>query len=257
MQNYRAVNRHTVFGTSMSASGLTITQSGGENGYYLRCTGGQYGVPHGVNVGNHSSIQDLFAQGTDLTLEYWGRIYDVSPFGYSGVWTKMAAWQQDGWEIMEPSRLVFWRLLSVWSNAVNNLSQIVGSRQPLNTWFHWAACWQNSSGQLFGYTNGIRGSASMPNGTYISDVGADMKFLADEAGQHGAFDIAWARISNVQRYWIGGPTPPALDSPPAVDANTIEQWNFNEGSGTSTAAEVNSANDGTIVDPNYLVWQAL
>ena len=63
--------------------------------------------------------------------------------------------------------------------------------------------------------------------------------------------MGWARISDSVRYTTSF-TPIARDAPPASDANTIEPWNLDEGSGTTAAAQVASpTNDGTIANGSW------
>jgi len=95
-------------------------------------------------------------------------------------------------------------------------------------------------------------------GAVVSGAAYDL-IIGDRVGTGSSAPdglIAWARISNNDRYDAATPTnftPPAKDVPPEIDANTVEQWNFNEGSGSNTAAEVSSpTNDGTITDCTWV-----
>ncbi|RLC98173.1 MAG: hypothetical protein DRI46_11810 [Chloroflexi bacterium] len=63
--------------------------------------------------------------------------------------------------------------------------------------------------------------------------------------------VAWVRGSRTNRYTASF-TPAAKDDPPPIDANTIEQWNMNEGSGSTAAAMLNPLNNGAITDGSWI-----
>lgn len=126
------------------------------------------------------------------------------------------------------------------------------------TWHHVAFTWNDATA---GYPS-IWIDGTLDNGGGTVDRNGAIK--TDAAinlihGMYGAgqltFDggMAWIRISNSIRY--SAPfTPAANNAPPAIDGNTVEQWNLNEGSGATAAAEVNSSNNGTITNG---AWGAL
>lgn len=76
-------------------------------------------------------------------------------------------------------------------------------------------------------------------GLIVSD--ASVNFIIGNRSATGQpFDgkIAWCRLSNTIRY--NSPfVPPPLTNPPAVDGNTVEQWNFTDCAGASVTASVN------------------
>jgi hypothetical protein len=92
------------------------------------------------------------------------------------------------------------------------------------------------------------------DGLVLTDSGVSLGIgnRLSDSGRTWDGGIAWVRISNIVRY-TSGFTPPAKDSPPATDANTVEQWNFNDGSGSTAEAEESSpTNDGTITDGSWI-----
>ena len=87
----------------------------------------------------------------------------------------------------------------------------------------------------------------------ISDASEDL-IIGDRVGIGGSVPdgaMAWARISDNVRYTVGvGFTPPEIDQPPEVDANTVALWRMDEGSGTAVSDETGN-NDGTLSNGSW------
>lgn len=92
-------------------------------------------------------------------------------------------------------------------------------------------------------------------GAIVTDINEDL-YLGNQSSNDRTFDgfFGWSRISDNDRHNHGSDfTPPARDAPPSVDVNTIEQWNTDEGLGTTLTASVNSpANDGTMTNITWV-----
>lgn len=88
-------------------------------------------------------------------------------------------------------------------------------------------------------------------GTYADENAANLYHgrIPNIAAQHWPGSLGWQRISDSDRFDGATPTnftPPARIGPPAIDNDTVEQWNYTEGTGTALAASVDSGNNGTI-----------
>lgn len=84
---------------------------------------------------------------------------------------------------------------------------------------------------------------------YAADAAQSLKMgvISNIAAQYWSGDMGWTRVSDNSRYTPGVDfTAPARDAYPTVDGNTVEQWNFDDGSGTTLTASVSSNNNGTI-----------
>ena len=88
-------------------------------------------------------------------------------------------------------------------------------------------------------------------GNYVSDA-AQILFIGKQSGSAlGKFNGAIGRVRLSDNDRLGASTgnpfvPPSRVNHPAADGNTVEQWNFVDGAGTTLTAIVNGANDGTI-----------
>jgi hypothetical protein len=85
-------------------------------------------------------------------------------------------------------------------------------------------------------------------GNLVSDAACNLHFGWTAAPLDAK--IYWARLSNTLRY-TDTFTPPSRLVPPDADDNTIEQWNFEEGQGTTLAALVSANNNGTLQAANW------
>lgn len=85
------------------------------------------------------------------------------------------------------------------------------------------------------------------DGVIVTDA-AQTLYMGANADVSRAIEgaIAWARLSDIVRY-TSTFVPPSPSDPPAVDANTVLQYNFGEGGGTTLDNEEGTAaRDGTI-----------
>ena len=90
----------------------------------------------------------------------------------------------------------------------------------------------------------VTGTQTAGVGAVSSDSGTPLKMRGSSLG--------WCRISNNARYTVGTDFVPSR-TPPAIDANTVGQWNMSEGSGTTVDnAEGTAARDGTITNGTWI-----
>ena len=213
--------------------------STGETQYYLTFDGSS----SSVDCGSDNSLDDLHDNA--LTVEAWVRFDIVSSI--QGVVTKREG-SQVGWAFYLDSsnnRM----LAKIYSSGDDGETVSSINSISTSTWYHVAFTYDDATYTeprvwLDGVedTNIIRAKTGTVNSdaTQKLFIGA---FSASSLRLNG--DIAWVRVSDNIRYTTGF-TPDAKDAPPVVDGNTVEQWNLNDGSGTTADAEVSANNDGTI-----------
>ena len=230
----------------MAASGV-----GGVSGQYYLAFNGSSTI---VNCGSDASLDDL--HDAAMTVEMWVKMATFGDNNYAYLAAKVPdPFAPEGW--------LFGALSTKGIQAAVYCASFAGVSQSGtddftndDTWHHVAMTWDNAS---YNYPrlwiDGVEPSyLSTQNrvGVIESDAANVLKIgnrLAGDRELDGG--IAWVRISDIVRYTAGF-TPDAKDSPPASDANTVEQWNFNEGSGATAAAEESSpTNDGTISNGSW------
>lgn len=107
------------------------------------------------------------------------------------------------------------------------------------------------------YVNGVlKNESGAAVGAYATDAAANLEFGKRTGwigSQYYNGILGWVRLSNSIRYAPAGFTPPSLM--PSADANTVEQWAMNEGSGTTITATVSApTNNGTLANGSWLVF---
>lgn len=202
------------------------------------------GTTSGIDCGNHASLQDI--PNGDFTAEAW--VYrDVYTEPFSFVVGK-AYINVGGWAIT--SRYSAYQLA-----GLITLSTTTAEKNIIPTayvWQHIALTWDISTltEQLF--IDGVSQGTAVGSGSYVSDAAYNLKIGQDQQyGRSWNGYIAGVRLSNVIRYTTTF-IPYPKDNPPAVDSNTIEQWNLNDGSGSIAVAEVNSLNDGVLTNCSWI-----
>ena len=233
----------------MAASGVSV---GGAAQYSIDFNA----TTTSVNAGSDASLDDLHDDA--ITVEAWINVDSWGEGGAVGyVVSKGNTVPAAGWILYLYSVATGVGFIVRTASAPAEGKSGTGAFSPDSAWHHIAGTWDDAT-----YTNPriwIDGteqtnSTVARNGAIVTDASLDV-IIGQKVG--GAFtidgEIAWVRISDNIRY-TGGFTPDAKDAPPAVDGNTVEQWNFNDGAGVTAAAEVNGSNDGTITDGS---WTAL
>lgn len=218
--------------------------------------GGQYALSFNgsssyVSCGSDSSLDDLISAA--FTVEAWTYL-DAALYGVFV--SKSSGWAGNGWELINNWNQNSSYAFRAKTDAGVEIDANTATSETglLTSWVHLAATYDDDGdriARLFvnGGTPYVDSSAA--TGTLVSDASSNL--VMGRVGSTNYLDgmIAWVRISNNIRYTTTF-TPPAKDAPPEIDANTVEQWNFNDGAGTTLTAEVNSANNGTITDGSWV-----
>lgn len=213
------------------------------------------GLTSSVDCGSDASLDNLPAG--DFTVEAWVRAPAMSAQNDPGIVSKSNSWKL-GRRFDDGTSFTFY---------VYGDDDTMGIRSGVDTlvpdtWHHVAATWESSTKTGAIYVDGIysiaiinSNPASMSN---LNDDSSNPLFIGrSPSSREWDGDIAWVRISDNIRY-TSDFTPPAKDAPPATDANTVEQWNLNDGSGTTAVAEVSASNNGTITDGEWpAVWEVV
>jgi len=210
-----------------------------------------------VACGSDASLDNI-PSGAEFTCEFWVN-WTGGEDDYPGFIAKLTG-GDDGWFIY--GRVSTDRIGASVNCATTKAAAHKESTGILNTGWHHIAVYYNDTGDRKPYI-AIDGawvsSYSLQRAgidAYVSDAVYTLKIGRSRITRHVEAAIGWVRISDNDRYSHEVDfTPPARDAPPAVDGNTIEQWNADEGSGTTLTASVNSpVNDGTMTD---VLWRKL
>ena len=212
--------------------------------YYLSFNG----TTSFVDVGTDSSLEDL--ADAAMTVEAW--IY-LDSLSTCYIASKRSTGGVGGWALYYNNSAG--NGIQAWIDcSIADANSKYGSLLSISTWYHIAFTWDDASYTIPRlWVNGVESSNSVAarNGAIVTDVGNNLniaRYNGDSLYVPG--DIAWVRISDTVR-WTSDFTPAAKDAPPTIDGNTVEQWNFNDGSGATATAEVDGNNDGTITDYDW------
>jgi len=195
-----------------------------------------------VNCGSGATLDDLHDNA--FTAECWVRVASTGSTSEAPILDKGSISAGVGWEIRTSSNgavKAFVRCAT--TDAYANSSVLIRDGR----WHHIAIAWDDAGARTIGlYVDGILAATSNV-GAGLIDSDAAQNLVVGLAGAYktaGAF--SWIRLSNNRRYTANF-VPPDRATPPAVDGNTVEQWNFQVGAGTTITAQVTSpANDGAI-----------
>jgi hypothetical protein len=194
------------------------------------------GTTTGVNFGSDASLDNLHYGA--MTAETW--VYsNTNHFGL--IIGQTSGWASTGkWEMARNN--------TAWIARIH--AQGASWTSASGSWVHLAMTYDNAGDKLIRlYGNGALIGASAGAAT-VADSSAD-NVVSSLAGNRLNGKVAWIRLSNIVRY-TGAFTPPAIDEPPAIDANTVEQWNLNDGTGSTAVASVKpSTNNGAITGATW------
>jgi hypothetical protein len=202
-----------------------------------------------VGCGSDASLDDL-PDGHDMTVEAWVRLDENT--GSMVVASKSNHTAMGWWLISSGGNLTF--RINLTTNHF-----LVSAPLPADGRWHFArAYWDNTAHNGRISLDGVWLDSDAGVGNYVSDAAISLLLGKRGVGWYDFWKggLGWIRISDTDRG--GGATgtdfdPPPRATPPAIDANTIEQWNIDEGAGSTAAAQVNSpANDGTISGATWM-----
>jgi hypothetical protein len=213
------------------------------------------GIPHmvfngsssTVNCGSNSTIDDI-PNGSDFTIELWVRINSTPADSFARLICKR------GTDIGLETVISNGRLQIVVYFETSNLNFISQSSYLDDTWHHVAFVYDDTTKSADIYVDGIEvsySSQSIGVGAYVSDALRALYFGSIDDNRYFYGDIGWIRLSDVKRY-TSSFTPAGRSSPPEVDANTVEQWDADDGSGDTLTCEVNTpTNNGSMTDVTW------
>jgi hypothetical protein len=196
-----------------------------------------------INCGTDASLTDLQAAG--FTVEAWIR---PDTAGYDTIVSK-GSWSTTGWHLANNSGDQFFKIFAATSSALSAWTPPAGY---LENWHHIAGTYSDTGDRKARlYIDGVlKSTSNAAVGAIVSDA-ASALCISHAANQ---FDgaVAWVRISKIIRYTADF-TPVAKTAPPPIDADTVEQWNLNEGTGTVATASVKPAtNNGAITSGSWI-----
>lgn len=194
-----------------------------------------------VNCGDAADIQDV-ASGGVITVEAWvlahsagdgnlGRVFDKSNGAANGF---SCAFISGGGTMTARVNLAT-------TDATVNINF------PIDyLWHHLAMTYDDATKTIKVYLDGVYQGQGVGAGAYATDVGLDLKLgqQANTAIREWDGLQGWFRLSDNIRYTANF-TPPSRLNPPAVDGNTLRQFNYRDGAGTTLTDATGTAN-GTI-----------
>lgn len=218
-----------------------------EDEYYLDFNG----TTTLINCGSDAALDDL--QDAAMTVEAWIKA-DSSGEASGVIAAKATSALLEGWcfRVSASALNVFIRCATTDTVATAETTEFT----PDGEWYHVAFTWDDAS---FTYPKlWINGTESTYNtttnrsGAIVSDAAHSLT-IGNDTSVGRTFDggIAWVRVSDSVLYTATF-TPPEKYAPPATATTTVEQWNLNDGSGATAAAEEDTpTNDGTITDGTW------
>lgn len=203
-----------------------------------------------IDCGSGATLDDL--ADAEMTAEMWIRT-DSMGESNSGMLFDKTGDGSVGWKMnFHVTVGLFARVYCATSHASSRASL---AAIPVDGKWHHITFYFNDAGdrKIYMAVDGLwlssYGEQTAGVGAIVSDIAENLYVGANEGNWFtcdGA--IGWVRLSDNDRYshevdFI----PPSRLNPPGVDGNTVEQWDFRDGAGTTLTALVTSpANDSTI-----------
>ena len=125
------------------------------------------------------------------------------------------------------------------TTPINRTVSLMAANIEPGSVFHVALVFDAATKTLTPYLNGIAKTPATGVGNYSGDAAATAETTDNYNGQ-----LMWFRISDTKRY-TDTFDPPDFNNPPAPDLNTLRQFNFRDGAGT-TLTDATGTEDGTI-----------
>lgn len=204
-----------------------------------------------INVASNANITDLHT--ASFTVEAWVYADDIGHLNAGTIFAK-GNWKSSGWMLSYNSSASNFTFLVEHSLTDG---QIIGTFTPDSSWHHVAATFQKSNNQPSMYIDGVlTGTRTYAVGTPSSDTGVAMRIGAP--GNSTANRLwdggvgGWFRLSDSIRY-SSNFTPDPYCAPPAVDGNTLIQFNFTDGSGSNVSDISGNDYDGTVYNSSWTI----
>lgn len=204
---------------------------------------GQQSTTPNISVPNASAFKSL----TALTVEMYLTINAIASTGFARIIDYNTT--NKGFSLYFNNKL-----LRLSANVGNNTTQVAPNSNTVlsrGRIYHVALVWDRSNVQF--YISGTKDSIVTPlSGGNTGDPGVSL-YIGNEAAtdRAGGVSVRELRISNIARYSVTF-TPPT--GPLPNDANTIELFKFQEGSGTTTTGV--NGNIGTFGGTPLPIWLA-
>jgi len=203
-----------------------------------------------VNCGSDSSLDNL--HDGILTLDTWIRFDGVGENNFGMIASKNGG--GIGWSVYTQGENQLW----VWIHCATTDSYARTLDITADgLWHHIAVTWDDDS---YNYPRIWKDGVEVEylatqnrSGAVVSDAARNFQVGRQPSPVNYSFNgaIGWVRLSDAILYDTDFVPPPRLTSPTVTD-DTVEQWNFNEGSGATAAAQVSSNNDGTISNSSWV-----
>ena len=206
----------------LGVRGLGVGPPGGGTPYlYLD------GSNDNVNFGSNAAIDDLPL--ADFTVECWAYNALANVRRLLSKYTTAPL----GWEILDNSGSM--QFVAAFDAGSITLTSSIAT--TIDEWFHLAVTFDSATKTATIWFNGQSGGSAAGSGNYILDNARSLNTSYAGSLQLWRGGLGWVRISDNKRY--SAPfTPLSRSSPPAIDGNTIEQWNVDEGVGTTLGGNV-------------------
>lgn len=262
--------------TNASAGELSTTGQAWSHPHASNQLGGSNGK-NGLMMDGDYTNDGLTDEGSPLTtdsIEYNGTTTTINAASDSGLddlptnaftaemWVRADTWGESGSQLYyKRGSNVGWNLDMHSSSGLRanidfdgtdaNSSSGTDDFTPDGGWHHVALTYNNSGDrEAHLWIDGSEPSYApiASSGSYVTTEADGILYIGNSEWNNLTVDgsIGWSRISNSVRYTTGF-TPQSRFSPPAVDGNTVAQWNMSEGSGTNVDnAEGTAARDGTL-----------
>jgi len=208
------------------------------------------GAATSVNCGSGATIDDL--ADAAMTAEAWVRADGAGGSNVGRIFDKTGA-VSEGWRLrVNSAGNILATVYCATTNAAINYAAGILDRK----WCHLAITWDDAGDRkLRLYQDGILVSTSDAGvGAIVADATRDLGIGNRPANAIVAWDGAfgWSRISDVVRY-TDTFVPPGRSNPPAVDGNTVAQYD-GDGAGTTLTDSSGNANNGTITFGSGRWW---
>lgn len=200
-----------------------------------------------VNCGSGLGVDNLLVG--DFTVEAWVK-YAVVGDNFGHIVAKGN--YNTGWVLMRQGlndAATFKVNRATTDQNINSLSNTV----RVGEWVHLAGTWDSSAETIKLFINGISVGTNNTGSGAVLDDSAETLFIGSSSNgiSHSGL-IGWVRISNVVRY-IGSFAPDVRKVPPAIDANTVAQWNMNAGTGSTVADNSGNGHNGAITGAQWVI----
>jgi len=197
---------------------------------------------------SNANIEDLPDGVSGFTVDFWAKLEDGFVTEDRSIPFTVVKGTLDSWSIGFGSTINFdYGIRTVVRyDAGSGTSSFNIVETTDRDWHHYAMTFIDSEDYPRFFLDGVEKppvQTAPKAGSYISDVGGDLEIIATPTPDpvRKSVTLGYFRLSNTRR-WTSTFTPPELcNDKPAVDANTMLQYDFLEGTGTAVDNEEGTA----------------